>query len=74
MSADSRLAASSKELDVRVEDSKKTFMTVRPRSVGTFLTSRSHHRLEPGRRVQDPLDGGPVEVGDRDQVAAALRA
>ena len=40
VSADSRLAASSNELDVRVDDSKNTFMTVRPRSVGTFLTSR----------------------------------
>ena len=39
-SADSRLAASSKEMRVRVESSKKRFTTVRPRSVGSFLTSR----------------------------------
>ena len=40
VSADSRLAASSNDELVRVDDSKKMFMTVRPRSVGTFLTSR----------------------------------
>src|SRR5262249_47934066 len=40
VSADSRLAASSKELDVRVDASKKTLMTVRPRRVGTFFMSR----------------------------------
>ena len=40
VSADSRLAASSNELEVRVDDSKKRLTTVRPRSVGTFLTSR----------------------------------
>src|SRR4051812_25194146 len=39
-SAESRLAASSKEMRVRVESSKKRLTTVRPRSVGSFLTSR----------------------------------
>src|SRR3954470_14446288 len=39
-SADSRLAASSKEIRVRVESSKKRLTTVRPRSVGSFFTSR----------------------------------
>ena len=39
-SADSRLAASSNEIRVRVESSKKRLTTVRPRSVGSFLTSR----------------------------------
>ena len=40
-SADRRLAAASKEMRVRVESSKKRFTTVRPRSVGSFLTDRS---------------------------------
>src|SRR3989338_9064086 len=40
-SAERRLAASSKEVRVRVEDSIKRLITVRPRSVGTFLIKRS---------------------------------
>ena len=40
-SADSRLPAISKEARVRVDDSKNRFTMVRPRSVGTFFTSRS---------------------------------
>src|SRR6266511_1236527 len=40
-SAESRLAASSKLEEVRVDDSKKRFTTVRPRSVGSFFISRS---------------------------------
>src|SRR2546422_2530110 len=39
-SADSRLAASSNEIRVRVEFSRKKFTTVRPRSAGTFLMTR----------------------------------
>src|SRR5882672_4088239 len=39
-SAESRLAAISKEVRVRVDDSKKRLMTVRPRRAGTFLISR----------------------------------
>ena len=39
-SAESLLAANSKLEAVRVEDSKKRFTTVRPRSVGSFFTSR----------------------------------
>src|SRR6266550_3082083 len=39
-SAESRLAAISNEVRVRVDDSKKRLMTVRPRRAGTFLTSR----------------------------------
>ena len=39
-SADSRLAAVSNEMRVRVESSKKRLTTVRPRSVGSFLISR----------------------------------
>lgn len=40
-SADSRLAAASKEMRVRVESSKKRLTTVRPRRVGSFLIGRS---------------------------------
>ena len=43
-SADSRLAAASKEIRVRVESSKKRLTTVRPRSVGSFLIGRSASR------------------------------
>ncbi len=39
-SADSRFAAASKEMRVRVESSKNRLTTVLPRSVGSFLTSR----------------------------------
>src|SRR4029434_7609738 len=40
-SADSRLAAASNEIRVRVLSSKNRFTTVRPRSAGSFLTERS---------------------------------
>ena len=43
-SADSRLAAASKEIRVLVESSKNRFTTVRPRSVGSFLMGRSATR------------------------------
>ena len=39
-SAERRLAASSKDVRVRVEFSKKRFTTVFPRSAGTFLMGR----------------------------------
>jgi len=39
-SAERRLAAISKDVRVRVEDSKKRLMTVRPRRAGTFFISR----------------------------------
>src|SRR6476469_4246974 len=39
-SADSRFAASSNEILVRVEFSRKKFTTVRPRRAGTFLITR----------------------------------
>ena len=43
-SADSRLAAASNEIRVRVESSKNRLTTVRPRSVGSFLIGRSAER------------------------------
>ena len=75
VSADSRLAASSNDELVRVDASKKTVITVRPRRVGTFFMSRCITLSKPSGGLQDPVDVGPAQVGDRDQVpplAAAL--
>ncbi len=58
-SADSRLAAASNEMRVRVESSKKRLTTVRPRSVGSFLTGRSASAGELVGGVED--EGGVVE-------------
>src|SRR5213079_1136038 len=44
-SAESRLAAISNEVRVRVEASKKRLMTVLPRRVGTFLIVRAETSL-----------------------------
>ena len=46
MSALKRLAASSKEIRVRVEASKNMLATVFPRRAGTFLTSRAETSLK----------------------------
>jgi len=46
VSADSRFAAISNEVRVRVEDSKKKLMIVLPRSVGTFLIERREISLK----------------------------
>src|SRR4051794_16087121 len=66
VSADRRLAASSNELDVRVDASKKTFITVRPRSVGTFLTSRcitdSNPSAIPSTRSTAARSRSPIEI------------
>ena len=51
-SADSRLAAASNEIRVRVESSKNRLTTVRPRSVGSFLISRCGERGHLGRRCR----------------------
>ena len=69
VSAESRLAARSKLDDVRVEASQKRLMMVRPRSVGTFLMSRSSTGQEALGRVEQQLDVGPREVLDADQVS-----
>jgi hypothetical protein len=45
-SADNRFAAISKDVRVRVEASKKTLITVLPRSVGTFLIERVETSLK----------------------------
>ena len=45
VSADNRFSANSKEIRVRVDDSKKRFTTVIPRKGGTFLIGRSRTSL-----------------------------
>ena len=45
-SAERRFAAISKDVRVRVEDSKKKLMMVLPRSVGTFLIERREISLK----------------------------
>ena len=47
---------------------------MRPRSVGSFFTSRSSERSKRGRGREQPLDVVAREVGDRDQVAPRRRA
>ena len=71
VSAESRLAASSNDDDVRVEASKNTLRTVRPRSVGSFLTSRSATASKPAARLQQALHRGPVEILAGEQVSRA---
>ena len=68
-SAESRLAAASNEMRVRVESSKKRLTTVRPRSVGSFLTARSVSERELGRRVEHEQRVVAVEVRPGQQVA-----
>ena len=52
-SADMRLPAISKLVRVRVDGSRKRLMTVRPRSVGSFLMVRSLTSLKLLRRVRE---------------------
>ena len=70
VSADSRFAASSNDVEVRVDDSKKTLTTSRPRRVGSFLLSRSCESANECGRREQALDVPAVEVGDREQVRA----
>ena len=69
-SADRRFAASSNDVRVRVELSKNRLITVRPRSVVSFLigSSASAQKRSPWSRMRDDLRG--VEVGDADEVPA----
>ena len=68
-SADSRLAATSKLVRVRVESSKKRLTTVRPRSVGSFLTVRSPTRASSSAVSRTSERLVAAEVGGRQQVA-----
>ena len=66
VSAESRFAASSKLDDVRVDDSKKRLTTCRPRSVGSFFTSRSSERSKlravPSRRETSSCVRSSIEM------------
>ena len=69
VSAERRLAASSKLDEVRVDDSKKTFTTVRPRSVGTFFTSRASTASNEAAVSRMRSTSSRPRSDDRDQVA-----
>ena len=73
-SAESRLPAISKLVRVRVDDSKNRLMIVRPRSVGTFLTSRSPTSCMCFGGLEDALDLAALEVLDPEQVAPHHRS
>ena len=72
-SADSRLAAASNEIRVRVESSKNRLTTVRPRRVGSFLIGRSGDagQLLGGVEHEQGVVAG--EVGAGQQVALHRR-
>src|SRR5690606_41966348 len=62
-SAESRFAAISKEVRVRVEFSKKRLQTVFPRRVGTFLTLRVKMVfMEPADRKSTRLNSSHVRM------------
>ena len=67
-SAESHLPAISKEERVRVESSKNMLITVRPRSAGSFLTSRFCTSCMSGGGLEDLLDLVGGDVVDREQV------
>ena len=67
-SAESHLPAISKEDRVRVESSKKRLTTVRPRSVGSFLTSRRCTSCIDSAVVEQLEDLVGAEVVHREQV------
>ena len=71
-SADSRLAAASNEMRVRVQSSKKRLTTVRPRSVGSFLTGAVGDAGELLGGVEDEQRVVAAEVAGREQVLHAL--
>ena len=68
-SADSRLAAASNEIRVRVESSKNRLTTVRPRSVGSFLIGRSASRASSSAVSRMSSASSRVRSAGRDQVA-----
>src|SRR5437660_10798992 len=62
VSAESRLAARSKEVRVRVEASKNRLMIVLPRSAGTFLTSRVEISLKLSAVSRIPVISAAVRL------------
>ena len=67
-SAESHLPAISKDDRVRVESSKNMLTTVRPRSAGSFLTSRLLHVVHLGGGLEELVDVVDAEVVDGEQV------
>ena len=67
-SADSRLAAISKVVRVRVEFSKNRLKTLLPRSSGTFLTSRSLTLRNVPGGVEDVMQDRLRQALDRQQM------
>ena len=67
-SAESRLAAASNEMRVRVESSKNRFTTVRPRRAGSFLIGRSASDRISSAVAQDQLGVLAAQVGGGQQV------
>ena len=67
-SAESRLAAASNEIRVRVESSKKRLTMVRPRSVGSFLIGRSASERSSSAVSQDQLGVVAGQVRGTQQV------
>ena len=68
-SAESRLAAASKEMRVRVESSKNRLTTVRPRRAGSFLIGRSASERISSAVREDQLGVLAGQVGGAEQVA-----
>ena len=66
-SADSRLAAISNDVRVRVDGSRNRLMTVLPRSVGTFLMGRSaiSRNRSPRSRIVVSSSGVSVSIPSR---------
>ena len=68
-SAESRLAAISKVVRVRVEFSKNRLKTLLPRSSGTFFTSRSVTLRRRSGGVEDCVQDRSRQAFDGEQVA-----
>ena len=71
VSAESRLAASSNDDDVRVEASKKTLSDRAAAQRRQLLDLALGDRLEAGGELQQALDRRPVEILAREQMARA---
>ena len=71
-SAESRLAAASKEIRVRVESSKKRLTTVRPRRAGSFLDLPLPHRSHFLGGVEDADGVVQAQVFGGEQVPHAV--
>ena len=70
VSADNRLAASSKLVRVRVEDSKNRLAMVLPRNEGTFFTWRAETSLNDSAVFSSNSDLAAAEHLQRQQILA----